>query len=112
MKMLDVSMVASGVLHLGIFWTTLVITISCSKNVYRVILYRHYGVALSSMWLCHIHPTYDSYHLIKVPDLLQQAGMILDEYALGRTELMPWELQLPCKSFSGGMPGAKKPRLN
>ena len=82
------------------------------QNVYQVILYRRYGVALSSMWLCHIHPSYDSYHLIKVPDLLQEAGMILDEYALGRTELMPWELQLPCERFSGGMRGAKKPRLN
>ena len=56
------------------------------QNVYAVILRRYYGVDLSSMWLCHIHPSYDSYHLIEVPDLRQQADMILDEYALGRTE--------------------------
>ena len=82
------------------------------QNVYAVILGRYYGVYLSSMSLCHIHPSYDSYHLIEVPDLRQQADMILDEYALGRTELMPWELELPCKSSCGWITGVKKPRLN
>ena len=34
--------------------------------------------------------------MIEVPDLREQAAVIVDEYARGRTKLMPWELELPC----------------
>ena len=77
-----------------------------------MILQRRYGVYLSSMSLCHIHPSYESYHLIEVPDLREQAAVIVDEYARGRTELMPWELELPCKSSCGCTSGLEEPELN
>ena len=65
------------------------------QNLYAAILERRYSIYVSRMWLCHIHPAYDSYRLIEVPDLREQAGRILDEYAWNRTEKMPWETKLP-----------------
>ena len=49
------------------------------------------GVDLPSMWLCHIHPSYESYRLIEVADLRKQAALILDKCAHEQSELMPGE---------------------
>ena len=65
------------------------------QNLYAAILERRYRIYVSAMWLCHIHPAYDSYRLIEVPDLREQASRILDAYARDRTERMPWETKLP-----------------
>ena len=61
------------------------------QNLYAVILERRYGIHLSSMWLCHIHPTYESYRMIRVPDLREQARLIMDMYASSRSQVMPSE---------------------
>ena len=65
------------------------------QNLYATILERRYSIDVSGMWLCHIHPEYESYRLIEVPDLREQAGRILDAYACNRTKKMPWETKLP-----------------
>ena len=65
------------------------------QNLYAAILERRYSIYVSRMWLCQIHPDYESYRLIAVPELREQAGKILDQTAVGRTVMMPWETQLP-----------------
>ena len=65
------------------------------QNLYAAILERRYRIYVSRMWLCHIHPAYESYRLIEVPELREHAGRILDETALKRTKMMPWETKLP-----------------
>ena len=61
------------------------------QNLYGVILERRYGMRLDSMWLCQIHPRYESYRVIEVPDLRERAGWILDEYTASRARCAPWE---------------------
>ena len=71
------------------------------QNLYAAILEQRYRIDVSGMWLCHIHPAYDSYHLIEVPDLREKACRILDEYACKRTRKMPWETKLPVHDGGG-----------
>ena len=55
------------------------------QNLYAVILERCYGISLASMWLCQIHPCYESYRVIQVPDMRGRAAWILDMYAKSRS---------------------------
>ena len=62
------------------------------QNLYAVILLRRYAIKLTSMWLCHIHPSFDTYRMIRVPDMLDEAGIILDLYSADRSRDFPWEM--------------------
>ena len=62
------------------------------QNLYAVILLRRYGIKLTSMWLCHIHPSFETYRMIRVPDMLDEAAIILDLYSESRSRDFPWEL--------------------
>ena len=65
------------------------------QNLYAAILELRYQMRVSRMWLCHIHPAYNSYQLIEVPDLREQAVTLLEQCARKRTVKMPWETELP-----------------
>ena len=56
------------------------------QNLYAVILERRYEIRLASMSLCHIHPNYETYHVIEIPDWRDRAGWILDRYELSRSK--------------------------
>ena len=61
------------------------------QNLYAVILERCYEIRLASMWLCQIHPCYESYRVVQVPDMRNRAGWILDMYARSPSICMPWQ---------------------
>jgi ATP-dependent exoDNAse (exonuclease V) beta subunit len=63
------------------------------QNLYAVILERRYGMRLRSMHLVQIHPEFETYLVVEVPDLRCQAAFILDKYAKERRrDAIDWEI--------------------
>lgn len=63
------------------------------QNLYAVILERRYGMKLRSMHLVQIHPEFETYLVVEVPDLRWQAAFILDKYAMERRrDAIDWEI--------------------
>ena len=77
------------------------------QNLYAVILERRYGMVLRSMQLVQIHPAFETYRIIDVPDLRSQAALILDEYAkTRRRDAMDWEVaEAPVRNDRVAAPG-------
>ena len=48
------------------------------QNLYAAILREHYGIILSSMWLVQMHEHRDSYCMLEVPTLLEEAVSMLE----------------------------------
>jgi hypothetical protein len=47
------------------------------QNMYRIILKKHYGIEVSTMYLVQLHPELENYQLIEVPDLSKEVNLIL-----------------------------------
>lgn len=48
------------------------------QNIYKHIIEKEYNMKVSSMWLIVLHEIFDTYYKIKVPDLINEAKIILN----------------------------------
>jgi ATP-dependent exoDNAse (exonuclease V) beta subunit len=48
------------------------------QNIYKYILEKHYNKKISSMNLLILHPSFDTYHHIKLPDLTEEVKYIFE----------------------------------